>query len=181
MTQLQERGKINVRSATASHVAAIQAIYAHHVLHGVATFELDPPPIEEMHERWRSIDSLGLPYLVAVEADAVLGFGYCAPHRDRPAYRFSVEDSIYVHPDSYRRGIGRELLTVLIERCESERYRQMVAVIGDSANVPSIMLHRSLGFAEAGCLRSVGWKHAHWLDTVVLQRPLGLADTTPPK
>lgn len=162
-----------LRAPEAADFAAIQAIYAHHVRTGSGTFELEPPSAAEMRRRWEAIAAARLPYLVAVLDAVVVGFAYCAPYRTRPAYRFTIEDSVYVAPGALRRGIGRALVAELILRGEVAGHRQMVAIVGDSANTPSIALHLSLGFAHQGTLRAVGWKHDRWVDTVILQRPLG--------
>lgn len=164
---------VTVRDARSPDVPAVQAIYAHHVRTGAATFELEAPPVEEMQRRWEGTVAAGLPYLVAVQDDGVVGFAYCAPYRPRAAYRFTIEDSVYLDPAAVGRGIGRRLLAELVARGERAGHRQMVAVVGDSANKASIALHRSLGFAQQGTLPGVGWKLGRWVDTVILQRPLG--------
>jgi len=169
-----------VRPVAPADLDAIQSIYAHHVLHGLASFEEEPPSLEEMRRRFDDVAARGLPYFAAEEAGEVLGYGYCAPYRARSAYRYALEDSVYVRHDRQRRGIGRALLAELIRRCERLGYRQLVAVIGDSAQTPSIALHASLGFLRAGNLRSVGFKFGRWVDTVIMQRPLGAGDGTPP-
>ena len=169
-----------MRDADAGDVAGVLAVYAHHVLHGLGSFELEPPAVEEMEERWRGIVGRGLPYLVAVaEDDEVLGFAYAAPYRQRPAYRSTVEDSVYVAPGAVRRGVGRALLEEVVRRCAALGMRQMVAVIGDSGNVGSVALHAALGFREVGVLRAVGWKHGRWVDTVTMQRELGVGEGAP--
>jgi L-amino acid N-acyltransferase YncA len=165
-----------LRPAEARDAAALEAIYARHVRCGLATFEEDPPDADEMRRRWLEITGRGLPYLVAEDGDEVLGYGYCAPYRARSAYRYTLEDSVYVRDGHTRRGIGRALLAELIRACERLNYRQLVAVIGDSAHRPSIGLHASLGFVRAGTLRSVGYKLGRWVDTVIMQRPLGPGD-----
>lgn len=172
-----------VRAAGQDDIPAIQAIYGHHVMHGLGTFELTPPPVEEMTRRWRDITAQGMPYLICTDGDggAVTGFAYVAPYRPRPAYRFAVENSVYVQPGGARRGYGRLLVSDLIERCTALGHRQMVAVIGDRGNQGSIGLHASLGFREIGCLPSVGFKHGRWVDVVLMQRALGPGDTTPPE
>jgi len=170
-----------VRTAAAADMAAIQAIYAHHVMHGLASFEEAAPTLAEMQRRHGEVIALGLPYLVAEDSGAVLGYGYCAPYRTRSAYRFALEDSVYVKEGLQRRGVGRELLAELIARCERLGYRQLIAVIGDSANAASIALHAKLGFVRAGTLRSVGYKFGRWVDSVTMQRPLGGGDMTPPR
>lgn len=171
---------VELRAARPDDAPAIQSIYAHHVLHGLATFEEEPPSADEMRQRLFEVAARGLPYLVAEEGGAVLGYGYCAPYRLRSAYRFTLEDSIYVKEDCHRRGIGRAILAELILRCERLNYRQLVAVIGDSAQAASIGLHASLGFVRAGTLRSVGHKFGRWVDTVLMQRPLGTGDGSAP-
>jgi phosphinothricin acetyltransferase len=170
-----------VRTAAAGDIAAIEAIYAHHVRHGLASFEEQPPSHGEMQRRHAEVTAQGLPYLVAEETGTVLGYGYCAPYRTRSAYRFALEDSVYVKQSLQRRGIGRALLVELIDCCERLRYRQLIAVIGDSANAASIALHARLGFVRAGTLRSVGYKFGRWVDSVTMQRPLGGGDMTPPR
>lgn len=161
-------------------VAAVQAIYADAVLTGVASFELEPPTVEEMRARWRAIHSGGYPYLVVEVAGRVAGFAYSAAYRQRPAYAATVENSVYVARDCRGLGLGRRLMVELIGQCEAAGFRQMIAVIGDSGNAGSIGLHRSLGFADVGTMRSVGWKHGRWLDTVIMQLPLGAGDGAPP-
>ena len=165
-----------VRPASAADFAAIQSIYAHHVLHGLASFEETPPTVQEMRSRYDDVISHGLPYLVVEEFGEVLGYGYCTPYRTRSAYRYSLEDSVYVREGKHRKGIGKAILAALIERSEQLGYRQLIAVIGDSAQAPSIRLHASLGFLRAGLLRSVGFKFGRWVDTVIMQRPLGSGD-----
>ena len=169
-----------VRAAGENDMPAIQKIYGHHVLHGLGTFELTPPSMEELARRWRDITAQGMPYLVCEDAGAVTGYAYAAPYRPRPAYRHSVEDSVYVGPEGGRRGYGRLLVSALIDRCTELGMRQMLAVIGDRDNQGSIGLHRSLGFHEAGSLPSVGYKHGRWVDVVIMQRALGPGDTAPP-
>ena len=171
-----------VRPASAADVGAIQAIYAHHVLHGLASFEVDPPSRDEMRRRFEAITGAGYPYFVAADADGtVLGFAYASAYRTRPAYRHTVEDSVYVAAPAMGRGIGRQLLRRLIAESEALGYRQMLAVIGDSANAASVGLHRACGFAQVGTLRSVGFKFGRWVDSVLMQRALGDGDRTPPR
>lgn len=173
---------LTIRDASDGDLPAIAAVYGHHVRNGLGSFEEAPPTVEELAQRRRDILAKGLPYLVASDPEGtVVGYAYASPHRTRSAYRYSVEDSIYVAPDQNRRGIGRELLAALIERCTAAGYRQMVAVIGDSANDGSIGLHAALGFTRAGLLRSIGFKAGRWVDGVMMQRPLGEGDTTPPR
>jgi phosphinothricin acetyltransferase len=162
-----------VRDAHDDDMAAVQAIYAHHVLTGTASFEEEPPPLAEMQRRRADVLAKGLPYLVAQVDGTVAGYSYATPYRARSAYRFSIENSVYVAPERHRSGIGRALLTELIARCERGEWRQMIAVIGDSAQAPSIGLHASLGFRHVGTLQSVGLKFGRWLDTVLMQRALG--------
>jgi phosphinothricin acetyltransferase len=169
-----------VRDAAATDMAAVQAIYAHHVLHGLASFEERPPSIEELMARRAAVLGLGLPYLVAEQRGAVIGYSYASAYRTRPAYRYTVEDSVYVGDGLGGRGIGRALLRTLIARCEAGPWRQMVAVIGDSANTGSITLHKHLGFQMTGTLPSVGFKFGRWVDSVLMQRPIGPGDSTLP-
>ena len=169
-----------VRPAAPQDIPAIQSIYAHHVLHGLASFEEAPPPLEEMQRRFEDVTGRGLPYLVAEEAGEVLGYGYCAPYRSRSAYRYVLEDSVYVKEGRQGKGIGKALLAELIRVCEGLNYRQVIAVIGDSANLPSVALHASLGFVRAGNLRSTGYKFGRWVDSVLMQLPLGPGDGTKP-
>lgn len=168
-----------VRPSTPDDLAAIQAIYAHAVLHGTGTFEIDAPPLQEMARRRDEVLARGLPWLVAEADGAVLGYAYAAPFRPRPAYRFTLEDSIYLAPQAQGRGIGRLLLAELLARCQASGARQMLAVIGDSGNQASVALHRALGFHPAGTLQSVGWKFGRWLDVVLMQRALGPGDQRP--
>jgi L-amino acid N-acyltransferase YncA len=150
------------------------------VQHGLGSFEEVPPDADEMRRRFEEVADRGLPYLVAVMHGAVVGYGYCNLFRTRSAYRFALEDSVYVKDGQHGKGVGRALLAELIERSTALGYRQMIAVIGDSANANSIGLHRSLGFIHAGTLRSTGYKFGRWVDTVTMQRPLGPGDGTLP-
>ena len=170
-----------VRPAAPEELPAIQAIYAHHVRHGLATFEEDPPGLEEMERRFRDVTGRGLPWLAAEFGGVTAGYGYCAPYRARSAYRYALEDSVYVREDYHGRGVGTALLEALIERCTTLGYRQMIAVIGDSAHAASINLHASLGFLRVGTLRSAGFKFGRWVDSVLMQRPLGPGDGAPPE
>jgi len=172
---------LRIRDARPDDLPAVRDIYAHHVRRSVATFELDPPAPEEMRARHRAIVEQGLPFLVAEDENGeILGYSYAAPYRARPAYRHTLEDSVYVRPGAAGRGIGRALLAGLLARCAAGGWRQMVAVIGDSANAASVALHAALGFEAVGTLRAVGYKHGRWVDTVLMQRALGEADATPP-
>ena len=171
---------LTIRPATPSDIAAVTAIYAPAVLLGTASFELQPPSAEEMERRYLAITAGGYPYLVAEKAGAVLGFAYANAHRTRPAYRFTVEDSIYVARDAQGAGVGGALLAALIQATEARGYRQMIAIIGDSRQTASIGLHRAAGFVFSGTLHSVGFKHGRWLDSVSMQRPLGAGDAAPP-
>ncbi len=165
---------MEIRAATPADVAAITAIYRPEVLGGTATFELEPPGEAEMAGRLADLAGRGFPWLVAAEAGGeVIGYAYAGPYRARPAYRFAVEDSIYLAAAARGRGIGKALLAALIAAAEARGFRQMIAVVGDSRNEASIGLHLALGFERVGTLRDVGWKHGRWLDTVLLQRALG--------
>ena len=169
-----------VRPAAPQDLPAIQSIYAYHVLHGLASFEEEAPALEEMRRRYEDVTRQGLPYLVAEEAGEVLGYGYCTLYRTRSAYRYTLEDSIYVKQGGQGKGVGKAVLGELIARCEALNYRQMIAVIGDSANAASIAVHASLGFVRAGNLRSAGYKFDRWVDSVLMQRPLGEGDGSKP-
>jgi L-amino acid N-acyltransferase YncA len=183
MIQRQARhpGGVSIRDATQNDIAAIAAIYAHHVQFGLASFEEAAPSTEEMARRFQDIRTQKLPYLAAEAEGTVLGYAYAALYRTRPAYRYTLEDSVYLSPDAIGFGIGKKLLSVLIARCEDRGYRRMIAVIGDSANLPSIGLHTRLGFAHAGLLPAVGFKFGRWVDSVLMQRPLGLGDASLPE
>jgi L-amino acid N-acyltransferase YncA len=163
---------VRIRAATSSDVAAITDIYAHHVLHGTGSFEIDPPDANEMTRRMADVLSRGLPYLVAESDGVILGYAYAALYRTRIAYRFTLEDSVYVHPGQGGRGVGAALLAELIRACKAWGCRQLVAVIGDSQNIGSIRVHEKLGFQHSGVLRDVGFKFDRWLDTVFMQLPL---------
>lgn len=169
-----------VRPVAKGDFTAIHSIYAHHVLHGLASFEEVAPDAAELRRRADEVLARGQPYVVAELEGSVVGYGYCSPYRARSAYRHVLEDSVYVRDGMQGRGIGRAVLAVLIERCEVLGYRQLIAVIGDSANTGSIGLHAALGFIRVGTLRSVGWKFGRWIDSVYMQRPLGTGDGTPP-
>jgi len=163
---------VTIRDATEEDMAAIQSIYSFYVTRTAASFEEVVPDVEEMKNRRRFVLSRGLPYLVAEEHGEVLGYTYAGPFRPRSAYRFTVEDSIYVAPFVVRRGIGGTLLSALIDRCTQLGYRQMIAVIGDSGNHGSIAVHRSRGFGQEGVLRGVGLKFGRWIDAVIMHRVL---------
>jgi phosphinothricin acetyltransferase len=172
---------IIIRPCEERDLKAITRIYAHAVATGAASFELAPPDASEMRRRCAALLADGYPYLVGELAGAIAGYAYAGAYRPRPAYRNTVENSVYVAADHHGRGIGRRLLAALIEEAAQRGFRQMVAVIGDSANLPSIKLHEALGFAAVGVLRSVGWKHGRWLDCVLMQRALGVGDSEPPQ
>ena len=159
---------------------AIHAIYAHHVLKGLASFEEAPPSLEEIRRRYDEVLGRGLPWLVADFGGIVAGYGYCTLYRERSAYRYAVEDSVYVRPDMQGKGVGSGILAALIGRCEALGYRQVIAVIGDSANAASVDLHASFGFLRVGTLRSAGFKFGRWVDSVLMQRPLGPGDASQP-
>jgi L-amino acid N-acyltransferase YncA len=169
-----------IRPAGRDDLAAMQAIYAHHVLHGLATFEEVPPGLAEIARRREEVTARGLPWLVAEEAGRVLGYAYAAPYRARSAYRFALEDSIYLDPAATGRGIGSALLAALLEAGTASGARQMLAVIGDSGNAGSIAVHARLGFRHVGTFEAVGFKFGRWVDTVLMQRPLGPGAATLP-
>lgn len=163
----------NIRPARPEDLEAIQAIYAHHVQFGTGTFETEPPTLEAMRSRFNAIAGRGYPYLVAELDGEVVGYGYAGPFRERRAYQYTVEDSIYLHPDHRGQGFGRRLIADLIESATAAGFKQMVALIGDSDNRASIRLHATAGFATTGTLTAVGYKFDRWLDVVIMQRPLG--------
>jgi phosphinothricin acetyltransferase len=171
---------LDIRPAIETDLPAVTEIYEHAVLHGTATFELIPPDLAEMTRRFKSLMDGGYPYLVATLEGAVIGYAYAGPYRPRPAYRFTVENSVYLQPAIHRRGIGSQLLRKLIGECEARGYRQMIAVIGDSANAGSIGVHSKNGFAMIGTHPNVGFKFGRWLDTVMMQRALGEGAATLP-
>jgi L-amino acid N-acyltransferase YncA len=172
--------EITLRDVRPGDIAAITRIYAQAVRHGTASFEIEPPDETEMARRQQTLIANGYPYLVAESAGTVAGYAYAGPYRARPAYQWTVEDSVYVGPEFYRRGLGARLLARLIADAQAGGFRQMIAVIGDSAQTASIALHERAGFTHIGTLRSVGFKHGQWLDTVLMQRALGQGDTAPP-
>jgi phosphinothricin acetyltransferase len=169
----------SIRPSLDSDIPAITAIYAHHVLHGTGTFEIDPPSVQDMTARRAEVLARGLPHLVACEVSQVLGFTYCNWFKPRPAYRFSAEDSVYVLDAARGQGIGRLLLDALCMQAQNAGVRKMLAVVGDSANTGSIHLHQAAGFTHAGTLRSVGWKFGAWRDIVLMEKALGAGDATP--
>jgi L-amino acid N-acyltransferase YncA len=169
-----------VRDAREQDMPAIQAIYAHEVLHGIASFEEVPPTTDAMLARRASVLELGLPYLAAELDGQVVGYSYATAYRPRPAYRYTIEDSVYVAQGMQGRGIGRALLSALIARCETGPWRQMIAVIGDSGNAGSVALHRQLGFRLVGTFEAAGFKLGRWVDTVHMQRALGPGGDTLP-
>ncbi len=169
-----------IRAARLADIPLITRIYAQAVEHGTATFEIEPPPKAEMARRLRALLADGYPYLVAEVDGVVAGYAHAGSYRARPAYHWCVEDSIYLAPQFRRQGLGAALLTRLVSDAAARDFRQMIAVIGDSAQASSIAVHARVGFTHAGTLRSVGFKHGRWLDTVLMQRPLGSGDQTPP-
>lgn len=171
---------IVVRAAAVEDIVEVTAIYAHHVRHGLATFEEVPPTVDEMLSRRAAVLALGVPYLVAECEGRVVGYAYATAYRPRPAYRFTIENSVYLADGLGGRGLGTALLTALIARCEQGPWRQMIAVIGNSGNAGSIALHRRLGFQPVGTLPSVGFKLGRWVDTVLMIRSLGAGDSTLP-
>ena len=173
--------RTQIRAATAADLPEIQSIYAHHVLTGTGTFEEAPPSVEEMSERFRDVLASDCAWLVATDATGVLGYGYYTRFRNRSAYRYCVEDSIYVRQDVRGQGLGKALVESLIEDATERGMRQMVAVIGDSENVGSIGVHASLGFQVSGTLRGVGLKFGRWLDVIWMQRRLGRGDVDLPE
>lgn len=171
---------IAIRPAAPADVAAITRIYADAVLHGTATFEIEPPDQPEMARRMQALLARRFPYVVAEHSGMVAGYAYAGPYRDRPAYNWCVEDSIYIAPEFHRQGMGRQLLTRLIAESAALGFRQILGVIGDSANTASVAVHAATGFRLVGTFQSVGFKHGKWLDTVLMQRPLGHGDSAPP-
>lgn len=170
-----------IRPSQIEDIPAIAAIYAHHVLHGTGTFEIEPPSPNDMAQRRADVLAKGLPYLVAERGAQVLGFAYCNWFKPRPAYRFSAEDSIYLTDEAIGQGLGRALLAELTTQAEKAGVRKLIAVIGDSANHGSVGVHRSAGFSMVGVLKSCGWKFDQWLDVVMMDKALGLGDTSAPQ
>ena len=168
----------SIRPSLASDVPAIAAIYAHHVLNGTGTFETTPPTDSEMAARRADVLAKGLPYIVIEDGGQVVGFAYCQWFKPRPAYRFSAEDSIYLHPDSAGKGLGKLLLTELMRQAETAGVRKLIAVIGDSGNAGSIAVHKTLGFESVGVIRNCGWKFNRWLDITIMDKAIGDGATT---
>lgn len=169
-----------IRPSQSIDIPQITNIYTHHVLHGTGTFEVDPPTLSDMTLRRDDVLSKGLPYLVAMDGDKVLGFAYCNWFKPRPAYRFSAEDSIYLHSETKGQGLGRALLSELAGQAERAGVRKLIAVIGDSANSGSIGVHQAVGFSHVGILKSCGWKFDRWLDVVLMEKALGQGDSSAP-
>jgi phosphinothricin acetyltransferase len=169
-----------IRPAVPADAEALAEIYAHAVRHGLGTFEETPPSPVEMEARRAKVVGYGLPYLVEERDGVVAGFAYAGPFRLRAAYRYTVEDSVYIHPDHQGAGVGKVLLRAVIDRCEALGLRQMLAVIGDSGNAGSIGLHRALGFTDAGVLPAVGYKHGRWVDVVLMSLALNGGQTSAP-
>lgn len=171
---------VSIRPSRDGDIATVAAIYGHHVLNGLGSFEETAPGAVEMGRRRADVLAKGFPYLVAERDGAVVGYAYCSQYRPRPGYRFSVEDSIYVAPELQRAGIGAALLPALIAAASAQGARQMIAVIGDSANIGSVALHRRFGFRPVGVIEAVGFKLGRWVDSVIMQRALGEGATTLP-
>jgi L-amino acid N-acyltransferase YncA len=170
-----------IRPSQDDDIPAITAIYAHHVLHSTATFEVEPPSTQDMVTRRAEVLSRGLPWLVLEEAGQVQGYAYCNWFKPRPAYRYSAENSIYLAHGAGGRGLGRQLLAELMTQAEAAGIRKLIAVIGDSGNAGSIAVHRGAGFQQVGTIRSCGWKFERWLDIVLMEKSLGVGDNRPPK
>ncbi len=171
---------IEIRDVIDDDLAAIQAIYGFQVVHGVSSWEEQPPDLAEIRRRRDAIVQAGYPYRVAVGQGQVLGYAYASAYRPRPAYRYTVENSIYIAEQAQRLGLGRRLLDDLINQCTARGYRQMIAVIGDSHNAMSIDFHRKMGFRATGTIDAIGYKFGRWLDSVVMQRALGPGSDSPP-
>jgi L-amino acid N-acyltransferase YncA len=172
---------IDIRPASAADITAIARIYAEAVKHGTASFELHPPSEAEMARRQQILLAKNYPYVVAERAGVIVGYAYAGPYRERRAYDWCVEDSIYIAPEFHRQGIGRQLLERLVKDSEARGFRQMLAVIGDTANTASAAIHAAAGFRLIGTFQSIGYKHGRWLDTVLMQRALGSGDGAPPE
>ena len=168
-----------IRPSQPGDLPAITAIYGHHVLHGTGTFETEPPDLPEMTQRRLDVLGKGLPYLVAVSGDRIVGYAYCTWFKPRPAYRFSAEDSVYIAHDVKAQGLGRALLSELCAQAEKAGIRKLIAVIGDSNNLGSVGVHRAVGFTPVGVLKSCGWKFDQWLDVVLMEKALGVGDSQP--
>ncbi|WP_456268726.1 N-acetyltransferase family protein [Kushneria sp. AK178] len=181
MSDRPEKSGVSVRNVQDQDLAAIHAIYSHHVRHGLGSFEEVPPTLEEMTRRCADIVEAGLPWLVAVIDDTVVGYAYAGFFRPRSAFRFCLEDSVYVSVDAHGRGVGSALLNELLTRCEAGPWRQMTALIGDSGNLGSIALHQRFGFTHQGVIEACGFKFGRWVDTVIMQRALNEGDTTLPE
>lgn len=173
-------GGVIIRPSKAGDIGAIAEIYGYHVLNGLASFELLAPSVDEMAKRRADVIGRKFPYLVAEIDGRVVGYAYASPYRARPAYRHTLEDSVYVHKDTIGRGVGRSLLEALVEACEKAGCRQLIAIIGDSANTGSIRLHAACGFRRTGTLKAVGFKFGRWVDSVIMQRAVGEGARTPP-
>lgn len=171
---------MHIINAEEQHIPAIRRIYAHHVLHGTGSFETEPPDTQEMLARVKNVQSRGFPWYIALQGETVIGYCYLSRYRERHAYRFTVENSVYIDPAYQRQGGGKALLDHALTWTRSQGYRQMIAVVGDSANVASVALHLRAGFTEIGTLKDIGFKHGRWLDTVLLQRQLGKGSCTLP-
>lgn len=171
---------MTIREAAPTDIPSIQEIYARHVLEGSATFEEIPPSVTEMAERLQTVKTAGLPWLVAACGEQIYGYCYAAHYHKRSAFRYTLENSIYIRHEQRGRRIGTELLKQLIARCEAGPWRKMIAVIGDSSNIGSISLHRKQGFTFGGALHSAGFKHGRWVDIILMERALGEGDTTAP-
>ncbi|MBL8645030.1 MAG: N-acetyltransferase [Rhodospirillaceae bacterium] len=172
--------KVRIRVADIDDVPAIQEIYAHYVINSTSSFEEDAPTVAEMTARWQKLKMLGMPFLVATIGKRIAGYAYGGPFRERSAYRYTIEDSIYIAPDMLGRGVGNALMNELIKRCTNLGFRQMIAVIGDSTNAASLAIHSRHGFRVIGALSSSGFKFGNWADAVLMQRPLGEGDSTTP-
>jgi L-amino acid N-acyltransferase YncA len=179
-TEGSVQGRLIIRDAQADDMVEVQRIYAHHVLHGTATFEETPPTVQEMRERREKVLEQGLPYLIAELNNRVVGYCYASQYRPRVAYRYTIEDSIYLEDGHSGKGLGKALLSALIERCEQGPWRQMIAVIAGHDNQGSIGLHRNLGFAHVGTQAATGFKFSQWIDVVFMQRALGEGSSSKP-
>ena len=171
---------MDIRPATLADIPEIQSIYAHHVLTGTGTFEEEPPSVEDMTHRFTNGNDRGFVWLVATDTTGVLGYAYYTQFRDRSAYRYAAENSVYVRQDVRGQGVGKALVAALLERAQAAGFRQMIAVIGDSENTGSIGVHASLGFRIVGTLHAAGIKFGHWMDIVFMQKPLGPGNSTIP-